>query len=886
MHSGDSVSTLPETYRPTLCKPKYRPDRGHEDIDKHSRTAGSWFYVVISGQRRGDIFTSWDSLHNATRNEPEARYLYAATWLNLMRQWDLECTEFHNHEAPPGVSIAEPHLAQEVPTDTGTPSQKTACWSHKRWALLADLAKLNQEHSMADAEHPAALSHSAVVEGHAENEHHMRRVALLERLAKAEAHLEHAIAHQAFDAPPPPLPAGPTPAPLISAALGVSPEWSWRSSASFFTSYDTASAFFNDTTAPRQCKHRQAFKPAPLLVDNAGANLEDMRIVVISEDKSDADGPEDSESDTDAEGAHPAAQSHASRKDTPPPWEDVVDAGSNAPSLSDDVAGSRTQATGTMVVYGVSGHNRIFHSRTRALAAFQKSPRAELLFTRDEKETPRSTPSSLSTPGDAQGGEHADPQISKDTQCILDPTGNSLQPATPPQKAPKRSRDDTRREIPHGERASPANRYAARLNPLSLVAYNYEAEEDESPPIRLRVEPPCLRTEPIRHCTSLPPSPSVTATPGPDEPMDDVVLDAPFQAPTREAFLAAAPTCKDQNPHHPSPAHDPLDPQAIEHYASVQSVDPSWTVPVMPDHVVLDNMSDDIVAAVAAAPDTFLAVTVFCYGETLAAQHKNIHTDVLGPMEEVGGKGKITLIRPTVKVAARTLHRGITGNKPNKFLPPIALVARCKDVGARTKLIAQGTCAATRLTAFHVTPFAADCLSWAIGFFKTDIVDPAVITERRLCFAAYEGIRREHFSRDQRLHDFASTFEGRFLAHAENPVYVLFAKPCTRNAKLWDEIRAAMRTTHTDDLETFIPHANAATGHNLCADCKLDCHPKYNCTFTVRDKSWWGPLDLASAIRDLKGIPADEDDEDEGFRRGSPRGRSSRASTSRPRGRQ
>ncbi|KAJ7651760.1 hypothetical protein B0H17DRAFT_1270667 [Mycena rosella] len=525
----------------------------------------------------------------------------------------------------------------------------------------------------------------------------------------------------------------------------------------------------------------------------------------------------------------------------------------------------------------------------------------------------------------------------RDTQCILDPTGNSLQPATPPQKAPKRSRDDTRREIPHGERASPANRYAgkrgrrtpsptpARLNPLSLVAYNYEAEEDESPveslsfftdsppaaapspsisapsPSASASSPPASAPSPSVTAPSLPPSPSVTATPGPDEPMDDVVLDAPFQAPTREAFLAAAPTCKDQNPHHPSPAHDPLDPQAIEHYASVQSVDPSWTVPVMPDHVVLDNMSDDIVAAVAAAPDTFLAVTVFCYGETLAAQHKNIHTDVLGPMEKVGGKGKITLIRPTVKVAARTLRRGITGNKPNKFLPPIALVARCKDVGARTKLIAQGTCAATRLTAFHVTPFAADCLSWAIGFFKTDIVDPAVITERRLCFAAYEGIRKapkifalfdratqggSTFSRDQRLHDFASTFEGRFLAHAENPVYVLFAKPCTRNTKLWDEIRAAMRTTHTDDLETFIPHANAATGHNLCADCKLDCHPKYNCTFTVRDKSWWGPLDLASAIRDLKGIPADEDDEDEGFRRGSPRGRSSRASTSRPRGRQ
>jgi hypothetical protein len=139
-------------------------------------------------------------------------------------------------------------------------------------------------------------------------------------------------------------------------------------------------------------------------------------------------------------------------------------------------------------------------------------------------------------------------------------------------------------------------------------------------------------------------------------------------------------------------------------------------------------------------------------------------------------------------------------------------------------------------------------------------------------------------SRDQRILDFAMTLEARYLPHPEDPVYVLMAQPCTKDAKLWDDVRSAARTlTYTDNLEAFIPHVNASAGHNICADCKLDCHPKYNCMFTVRDKSWWGPLDLLSALRDLRGGASDDDGE--GDRRGAPRGRAAPRSGSRSRGR-
>ncbi|KAJ7208968.1 hypothetical protein GGX14DRAFT_395594 [Mycena pura] len=98
---------------------------------------------------------------------------------------------------------------------------------------------------------------------------------------------------------------------------------------------------------------------------------------------------------------------------------------------------------------------------------------------------------------------------------------------------------------------------------------------------------------------SPPPSPTDTAMPGADD-MDDVVVVA-FKAPTREAILAATPVDADKSPHRPSPAHDPNDPQAFAQYSSVQSNDPLWTAPVMPDHVVLENMSDETPSATAAS---------------------------------------------------------------------------------------------------------------------------------------------------------------------------------------------------------------------------------------------------------------------------------------------
>ncbi|KAF7354763.1 hypothetical protein MSAN_01390500 [Mycena sanguinolenta] len=44
------------------------------------------------------------------------------------------------------------------------------------------------------------------------------------------------------------------------------------------------------------------------------------------------------------------------------------------------------QSNSGAVLYAVSGHNRVFQSRDRAMAALQRSPGADLVFTRDENE--------------------------------------------------------------------------------------------------------------------------------------------------------------------------------------------------------------------------------------------------------------------------------------------------------------------------------------------------------------------------------------------------------------------------------------------------------------------------------------------------------------------
>ncbi|KAJ7114219.1 hypothetical protein C8R44DRAFT_881084 [Mycena epipterygia] len=252
-------------------------------------------------------------------------------------------------------------------------------------------------------------------------------------------------------------------------------------------------------------------------------------------------------------------------------------------------------------------------------------------------------------------------------------------------------------------------------------------------------------------------------------------------------------------------------------------------------------MSEAAVKAVAEKPETFLGIVVFCYSGFLASKFANIHVEILRPLEEVAGKGKITLIRPQVKEIVKAARRGPMGSKADKFPLPIALLARCEDPDARSRCITQVTFGATPTVGFHVVAFDPAHLLWCLGFFRTDIVDPPEVTGRRLAWAVYEGIR------------------------GSQTLFSMFDRATQGGSKL------SLCITYTNDLEAFIPHANARRGHNLCANCKYDDHPRFNCLFSQRDKAFWGPKGIDEVLADLAG--GGDDDGDEGDRRGAPHGR-------------
>ncbi|KAJ7685960.1 hypothetical protein B0H17DRAFT_1137297 [Mycena rosella] len=508
------------------------------------------------------------------------------------------------------------------------------------------------------------------------------------------------------------------------------------------------------------------------------------------------------------------------------------------------------------------------------------------------------------------------------------------QPTPPPNKTHKRSRHDIPRDQSHPERESPQKRYLGKRCEVppapphfSLVASTYE---DDSPMEDLTffdlavpnpLQPPSVDASAIAaayalsppvstpslsstaqstppspspsvHSLSAPPSRTATPCPDDDEIMIDVIVEAAFKAPMRNEFIAATPKSRDDNPHHPAAAHDPGNGQAITQYTGFQANDPGWGNPILADHVLLEHMSDDTQKEVRENPGNFLAATPFSAGNVLFAKYKNVRSDSVGVLEEVARKGNVKLIMPqpkaAPKAAPRPARRGPAG-KHDKFAGLICMLIRCSDAQIRHELTTQATFTSNRLLALHVTAFDAAWLSWAIGFFKTDIDDPPNVTGNRLCWAVYEMLTKgspvlkavslinratqggSTLSRDQRFLDFANTFDVRHLPHDDNPVYVLYAKPCTKDPKLWDDIHAALRIMYTDMLEAFVLHANAASGHNLCADCKLDCHPKYNCIFTVRDRGFWGPRGLDSILKTLNSGNLDS----EGDVRGEPRPRTS-----------
>ncbi|KAJ7343976.1 hypothetical protein DFH08DRAFT_871536 [Mycena albidolilacea] len=77
-----------------LCIPIYLPDPGHKD--QYAHTGG--FYAIVDEKWRG-VVSSRAALARMRSRYPQARTFNAPTWSKFLVKWDMDYTEYHNHES-------------------------------------------------------------------------------------------------------------------------------------------------------------------------------------------------------------------------------------------------------------------------------------------------------------------------------------------------------------------------------------------------------------------------------------------------------------------------------------------------------------------------------------------------------------------------------------------------------------------------------------------------------------------------------------------------------------------------------------------------------------------------------------------------------------------
>ncbi|KAJ7763676.1 hypothetical protein DFH07DRAFT_956481 [Mycena maculata] len=264
---------------------------------------------------------------------------------------------------------------------------------------------------------------------------------------------------------------------------------------------------------------------------------------------------------------------------------------------------------------------------------------------------------------------------------------------------------------PNSPSPAPSASPAPHCPPSPSPSINHSPRSSPAPTRLMRSPSPSASAAPAS------PTATLTALPNNNYPMD---LENTNEE-ARMAYLATVSTCAAENPHRPSPMHDPANLQAMPQYNRIQANDAAWPSPLIPDHVALQGVSTKHLTAIAAKPQEFLAAMLFCYGADLAEKHKNVHSEVLARLEEVVGKGK--------------------SREGRQVRPPIAWIIRCRNAEARKLLTDQATYGCTPTIGFHITIFNPKLLSWCAKFWATDIMDTPIVTGRRLCWAVREGIR-------------------------------------------------------------------------------------------------------------------------------------------------
>ncbi|KAJ7853839.1 hypothetical protein B0H14DRAFT_2580228 [Mycena olivaceomarginata] len=297
-----------------LCTPIYQPDPGHEDRWTHPGP----FYAVVSEEWRG-VVTSIASLEWMKLRYPDACTFQASPWLRFDRLWNMDCTEYHNHEGEHPTRPATPESSTP-----SSPSTLTDSTTSRPPSLLSPITVSPVKASFREENAPRNAPKMTKDE--------------LDFLASSRP-MQGPISPQRLNQQFVRVLGLQAVAPSLLPPLGDSPQP---------TSPDRQGACLQSSRAhPRMAAH-----------DVEAASQVGAQVIITK------GGPTVI-------------------------WPDCEEAGklAHTPTTEHEVVEEIIDAHGsTAVMYAVSGHNRVFQNRNRAMAVLQRTPGADLLFTRDENQ--------------------------------------------------------------------------------------------------------------------------------------------------------------------------------------------------------------------------------------------------------------------------------------------------------------------------------------------------------------------------------------------------------------------------------------------------------------------------------------------------------------------
>ncbi|KAJ7333344.1 hypothetical protein DFH08DRAFT_966175 [Mycena albidolilacea] len=336
----------------------------------------------------------------------------------------------------------------------------------------------------------------------------------------------------------------------------------------------------------------------------------------------------------------------------------------------------------------------------------------------------------------------------------------------------------------------------------------------------------------------------------------------PTVMPTEARFLARQPTHKAENPHCKARPYEQTlsGPEDVGADVSFQRNDGSFDAPVIDCMVALENVEAGFVATLKETPEDWTLVAFHLGGSQMfeAWGIENLTKAVISVL---------THARLAVEDNIELFALAADNKHPSKNLygHPCVMAMRVPNHTIQARLCDIGTFPSERDLTFAVVSFDPNCRTWTISLWKVLSRAEKPTTGPRLCWAVAKAILMnpavvKAVERATGATDTCPIFDRLLtLAHSVNVCFnphsrhwCAYAKPCTADAKLWEEVRAAIRTIslrHNAGMLAFEP-VQTTRGNEppWCQYCKNDDHVHFGCPFPLDNSStYWGPAETALA---------------------------------------